>query len=416
MHRSKSIEMIFVLVLALGLVLSSCAAPATPTAAPATEAPPAQEAPTEAVAAVPTEAPTEAVVVVSTAATSEVPAASAENFKVAFIYPSPIGDMGWTYSHDQARKIVEEELGVQTAYAENIAEGSPDAERVIRDFAQKGYNAIFACSFGYLDAMANAAKDYPNVNFLALSGYIIEENLGNYVGRNYQARYLSGIVAGMMTETNLLGYVAGVPIPDVIVEINSFTMGARSVNPDVKVLVVWTNSWYDPVKEAEAANALLEQGADILTYHANTASTLTAAAEKGKLGIGYPTDMSKAAPEAVLTSTSVFWEAYYVDAVKRMLEGVWQGESIYWGIEHDMVGLAPYNDLVTQDVKDAVDKSTQAFKDGSFEVWWGPIYGQNGELSIPEGKKLTDEEIRQIDWFVLGVEGTAPGTPPVVTQ
>jgi basic membrane protein A len=177
---------------------------------------------------------------------------------------------------------------------------------------------------------------------------------------------------------------------------------------------VWTDSWYDPVKETEAANALLEQGADILTYHANTASTLTAAAEKGKYGIGYPTDMGKVAPESVLTSTNIFWESYYVDAVKRMLEGTWKGESIYWGIEHGMVGLAPYNDKVPQNVKDAVDASIQTFKDGSFEVWWGPIYGQGGKLAIPEGKKLTDEEIRSIDWFVDGVEGTAPNNPPVI--
>jgi basic membrane protein A len=398
MHHARSIKLIFPLIVVLSLILSACAPKAT-------EAPVVQENPTEEVVVVQTAAPEE-----TEAATTD----AAANFKVAFIYSSPIGDMGWTYGHDQARQILEKELGVETAYAENVAEGSADAERVIRDFAEKGYNAIFACSFGYLDAMANAAKDYPDTNFLALSGYQVADNLGNYVGRNYQARYLSGIVAGLMTETDLLGYVAGVPIPDVIVEINSFTMGARSVNPDVKVRVVWTDSWYDPVKETEAANALLEQGADILTYHANTASTLTAAAEKGKYGIGYPTDMSKVAPETVLTSTNIFWESYYVDAVKRMLEGTWKGESIYWGIEHNMVGLAPYNDKVPQSVKDAVDASIQSFKDGTFEVWWGPIYGQGGKLAIPEGKKLTDEEIRSIDWFVDGVEGTAPNTPPVV--
>lgn len=391
MFRSKSVWVFLALIVALGITLSACGAPAAP-------------APTTAPAVAPTTAPA--------AAPTTAPAAAKPKFKVAFIYSSPIGDMGWTYSHDQARKKVEAELGVETAYAENIAEGSPDAERVIRDFAQKGYNAIFACSFGYLDAMANAAKDYPKVYFSSLSGYKTADNLGNYTGRNYQARYLSGIVAGMMTKTNLIGYVAGMPIPDVIVEINSFTMGVLSVNPKAKVRVVWTNSWYDPVKETDGANALLDAGADILTYHANDEAVLKAAAAKGKFGIGYPADMNKAAPDYVLTSTEIVYANYYIPAIKEMMAGNWTDKSIYWGVKEGMVDLAPFNKAVPQNVKDAVDAKMKAFADGSFEVWWGPIKGQNGEASIPAGKKLTDQEIRSIDWFIQGVEGTSPGKAP----
>ncbi len=395
MFRTKSGWAFLALLVALGVVLVACGSPAA--SAPTSAVQPAAAAPTTAPAAQPTTAS----------------ASNKAKFKVAFIYPSPIGDMGWSYNHDQARKKTEAALGIETAYAENVIEGSPDAERVIRDFAQKGYNAIFACSFGYLDAMVSAAKDYPNVYFSSLSGYKTAPNLGAYTAREYQARYLTGIVAGMMTKGNLIGYVAGVQIPDVVVEINSFTLGVRSVNPNAKVRVVWTNSWYDPAKETDGANALLDAGADILTYHANTASTLTAAAARGKFGIGYPTDMSKAAPDYVLTSADSFYENYYIPTIKQMMAGTWKGESVYWGIKEGLVGLSPYNKAVPQNVKDAVEAKRKQFADGSFEVWWGPITGQNGEASIPASKKLTDEEIRSIDWFVQGVEGTANGKPPV---
>ena len=403
-HRSKSIGLLFALLLTLSLILSSCASPATPVASVATEASQPQVEPTVApIAATAQEMPT------------EVPTMVPEvKFKAAFIYSSPIGDMGWSYSIDQTRQLVEKELGIETAYVENVKEGSPDAERIIRDFAQKGYNAIFACSGGYKDAMENAAKDFPNTYFAAASGYVATENLGHYVGRTYQARYLAGMVAALMTKTNKLGYVGGMQTADVIVGINAFTLGALSVNPDVKVHVVWVDSWYDPVKEADAANALLEQGADVLTYHANSTSTIKSAAAAGKYAIGYPSDMTSVAPEAVLTSSMYTWEGYFIPIIKEMMAGKWVDKEVYWGIEHGMVGLGPYNDVVPQNVRDQVDAISAKFVDGTFEVWWGPIYGQNGELSIAEGTKLGPKEIRSIDWFVQGVEGTAPGKPPVV--
>ncbi|WP_079932703.1 BMP family ABC transporter substrate-binding protein [Carboxydocella sp. ULO1] len=331
-----------------------------------------------------------------------------DKLKVAFIYVGPVGDAGWTYAHDQGRKYLEQQLpNVETTYIESVPEGA-DAERVITELAEKGNKIIFATSFGYMDAMLKVAQKYPDVVFLHCSGYKTAPNMGTYFGRMYQARYLTGIVAGKMTKSNTIGYVAAFPIPEVIRGINAFTLGVRSVNPNAKVKVVWTNTWYDPAKEKDAAKSLLDAGADVIAQHQDTPGPQQAAQEKGVYSIGYNSDMSAYAPKAVLTSAVWNWGPYYVNTVKAVMEGKWKSEQ-YWGPMSDgIVNLAPYGPMVPAEVKDLVEKKKQEILSGSWDVFTGPIKDQNGQVRVPAGSKMTDEQMLSFDWFVEGVEGTIP--------
>lgn len=325
--------------------------------------------------------------------------------KVAFIYVGPVGDAGYTYAHDLGRQYLEEQLDVETTYVESVPEGA-DSERVLTQLAEEGNKVIFATSFGYMDPVINVAQKYPDVVFLHCSGYKTAENAGTYFGRIYQPRYLSGIAAGYKTESNIIGYVAAFPIPEVIRGINAFTLGVRSVNPDAKVRVVWTNTWYDPAAEKDAAISLLEAGADVIAQHQDTPGPQQAAQEKGAFSVGYNTDMREFAPDAYLTSPVWNWGPYYVDAVKAVMDGTWKSDQYWGGMEDNVVALAPLTDLVDGEAKKAIEEKKQEIIDGTFKVFQGPIKDQKGELRVNEGEEMTDTAMLEFDWFVEGVEGT----------
>ncbi len=333
-------------------------------------------------------------------------AAKAEPYKVAFVYIGPPGDLGWTHEHDQGRKAVEAEFGdkVKTVYIENVPEG-PDATRIIRQYAQEGYDMIFATSFGYMDPMVEVAKEFPKVKFEHCSGYKTSENMSTYFGRIYQPRYLSGIVAGKMTKSNIIGYAAAFPIPEVVRGINAFTLGARSVNPKVQVRVVWTNTWYDPVKEREAAVALLDAGADIIAQHQDTVEPQKAAKERGKLSIGYDSDMRAFVGDTVLTSPVWNWGSYYKDTIGKAMAGTWTTHQYWEGLKAGVVRLADMSPLVPQDVKDLVKAAEQKILDGTWDVFYGPIKDNTGAVKVAAGAKMTDGEMLSFDWFVEGVVG-----------
>lgn len=326
-----------------------------------------------------------------------------EDLTVGFIYVGPAGDGGWSDSHDYGRQAVEEELGVKTIYKENVPD--LEVEKVMRDMIDQGAKVIFATSYGYMDYVEKVAKEYPDVKFLHASGVKSADNFINYFGRMYQARYLAGIVAGMKTETNKIGYVGAYEIPEVIRGINAFTLGVRSVNPDADVIVRWTHTWYDPALEKEAAIALLDEGADVITQHQDTAGPQQAAEERGAYSIGYHTDMSNVAPEANMTSAIWNWKPYYIDQVKAVMEGAWEANNYWGGLEDGIVALSPLTEKAPEDAQAKVDEATAAIKDGSLEVFEGPIKDQNGEIKVEEGVVLTDEELLGMMWFVEGVVG-----------
>lgn len=331
--------------------------------------------------------------------------AIAKDMKVGFVYVSPVGDAGYSYAHDLGRQAVEAMDGVTTSYVEAVKEG-PDSERVILNMARKGFDVIFATSFGYMDPMLKVAKKFPKVAFLHCSGFKMSENMGNYFGKIYQARYLSGIVAGKMTKSNVIGYVAAFPIPEVIRGINAFTLGAQSVNPEVTVRVVWTKTWYDPATEKEAAKSLLDVGADIIAQHQDSPGPQEAAEEKGVYSIGYNSDMSSFAPKAHLTAPVWNWGPYYTQVVDQVRKGTWKAESAWPGLAEGIVDLAPFGPMVPQDVQNMVQEEKKAIAEGKKKVFTGPVADQAGKVRIAEGKTAADGELLGMTWFVKGVVGT----------
>jgi basic membrane protein A len=330
---------------------------------------------------------------------------SEKKMKVGFVYVSPIGDAGYSYAHDQGRKAVAAMPGVTTSYVEAVAEG-PDSERVMLNMARDNYDVIFATSFGYMDPMLKVAKQFPKVVFMHCSGYKTAPNMGNYFGRIYQARYLTGIVAGSMTKSKVLGYVAAFPIPEVIRGINAFTLGAQSVNPDITVRVVWTKTWYDPVTEKEAAKSLLDVGADVIAQHQDSPGPQEAAEEKGVYSIGYNSDMSAFAPKAHLTAAIWNWGPYYVKKVEEVRNGTWKTGSEWPGLDQGIVDLAPFGPMVPQDVQDKVNGLKKEIAAGTKKVFVGPIADQDGNVKFADGVAATDPELLSMNWFVKGVVGT----------
>jgi len=329
-----------------------------------------------------------------------------DKLNVAFMYVGPVGDAGWTYAHDQGREYLKENLDYVVAddYVENVAEGA-EAATVLTQLAEKGNDVIFSTSFGFMDYTIDVAQKYPDKIFLHCSGYKTADNVGTYFGRMYQARFLTGLVAGSSTESNLIGYVAAFPIPEVIRGINAFTLGVKEANPDAEVKVVWTNTWYDPSKEKDAAKALLDSGADVIAQHQDTPGPMQAAQEAGAYGVGYNTDMSKFAPEAVLTSAVWNWGPYYVDVVEAIKNGTWEPNQ-YWGSMADgIVDIAPYGPMVEEDTKELVKQWRDKIESGEWDVFYGPLKNQDGEVKVEEGQKMTDDEILNMDWFVEDVKG-----------
>jgi simple sugar transport system substrate-binding protein len=329
--------------------------------------------------------------------------------RIGFVYVSPIGDAGWTFQHDQARKEMEKALAgkVETKYVENVPEGA-DSERVIRELASAGNKLIFTTSFGYMNPTIKVAQQFPDTMFEHATGYKTAKNVGVYNARFYEGRYLCGIVAGRMTKSNVAGYVAAFPIPEVVQGIDAFVLGMRSVNPKAELKVIWTSSWYDPAREREAANALVAQGADVLTHHTDSTAVVQVAEEKSKYAIAYHSDMSKYGPHAQLTASTHQWGAFYVKTAQEALAGTWKPTSIWGGIKEGMVKLAPLNPVVPKDVADLVAAKTADIAAGRFHPFTGPIKDSGGKERLAAGKVMSDDALQKLDWYVEGVQGSLP--------
>ena len=331
---------------------------------------------------------------------------SAEDIKVGFLYVGPVGDEGYSYAHDQGRLALEETLGVETVYVENVPEDA-EAETAMRNLIDQGCNVIYATSFGHMDWTAKVAADHPEVYFGHATGYTKLDNMSNYMGRIYEPRYLSGVAAGMNTETNKIGYVAAMPIPEVIRGINAFALGVKSVNPEAVVEVKWTNTWYDPSIEKSVAVDLINGGADVIAQHCDTTGPQIAANEAGVLAVGYNAATKNVAPEAYITAPLFNWGAYYIADVQAIVDGTWESRAFYEGLNSEIVSLDEINvDVVAEGTVEAVEAAEAAIRDGSLYVFDGPIVDNEGTERVAEGAAMTDEEILSFGFFVDNIVGT----------
>lgn len=335
----------------------------------------------------------------------------AEQLKVGFIYVGPVGDAGWTFAHDNGRKHIEQKFGdkIKTSFVEKVPEGA-DAERVIRDLVAQGHKLIFATSFGFGDAMEKVAKDHPDVKFEHATGYKTSTNLRVYEAKFYEDAYLAGVVAGTMTKTNTIGFVASFPIPEVLRNINAFTLGARSVNPKVNTKVVWVNTWFDPPKESEAAQALINQRADVLLQNTDSTAVLQTAEKNGKFAFGWDSDMSAFATKAHLGSAVVNWGPYYEKAVNDVLAGTWKTADTKWGTKEGANDLIKINDVVPETAKKRVDEIKAGLKAGTFSVFKGPIKDNSGKTVLEKDVAADDTWKGKINFYVEGVEGKVPSS------
>jgi basic membrane protein A len=331
-----------------------------------------------------------------------------EPIKVGFLYIGPPGDAGWTFQHDQARKYVEEQLpNAQTTFLDSVPEANSGP--AIDQLVAAGNKVIFATSFGYGDTVIQKAQQYPDVRFEHATGFQRADNVSTYFVQHWEPSFLLGMIAGRMTKTNHLGYVGSFPIPEVIRDINSFTLGAQSVNPDVKVQVVLIATWFDPPKEKQAAKSLIDAGADVLFGIEDSPSVLEEAAANNVYAATWNSDMSRFGPSAFLSAVELDWGKHYVDRVKAVLDGTWKSED-YWGtLAEGTVKLAPYGESVPQEVRDEVDQKLAGFKDGSFKPFVGPIKDQSGKVRIADGQQMKFADFVTWDWFVQGVQGKLPG-------
>jgi basic membrane protein A and related proteins len=336
-------------------------------------------------------------------------APKAEPLKIAFAYVGPVGDGGWTFAHDNARKALEAEFGdkIVTSFVEGVPEG-PDAERVIRDMATQGNKLVFGTTFGYMEPMLKVAPDFKDVKFEHATGYKTAENMRTYDSRTYEGAYMAGVIAGSMTKTNTLGVVASIPIPEVIRNINSFTLGAQSVNPKVKTKVVWVNGWFDPPKETEAATSLINGGADVLMQNTDSPAVLKTAEEKGKRAFGWDSDMTAYGPKAHLGSAVINWAPYYKKAVKDALEGTWATGGVWWGHKEGAIDMVSIAEDVPAETKAKIDTIKAGLKDGSFSIWKGPIMDQAGKEVLAKDVVADDKFLGGVKFYVKGVEGKVP--------
>jgi basic membrane protein A len=334
--------------------------------------------------------------------------AKPEPLKIAFAYVGPVGDGGWTFAHDNGRKAVEKEFGdkVVTSFVEKVPE-SADAERVIRDMAGQGNKLIFGTTFGYMEPMLKVAADSKDVKFEHATGYKTAENLRTYDSRTYEGAYMAGVIAGKMTKTNTLGVVGSMPIPEVIRNINSFTLGAQSVNPKIKTKVVWVNEWFNPPKETEAATALINGGADVLFQNTDSSAVLQTAEKMGKRAFGWDSDMTAYGPKAHLGSAIINWGPYYIKATWDALEGKWTGQA-WWGVKEGAIDMVSVAADVPDETKKKVDEIKAGLKDGSFVIWKGPIVGQDGKEVLAKDAVADDKFLGGVNFYVKGVEGKVP--------
>ena len=340
------------------------------------------------------------------------PAPKPEPLKIAFAYVGPVGDGGWTFAHDNGRKAVEKEFGdkVVTSFVEKVPE-SADAERVLRDMVAQGNKLIFGTTFGYMEPMLKVAADNKDVKFEHATGYKTAENLRTYDSRTYEGAYMAGVIAGKMTKTNTLGVVGSIPIPEVVRNINSFTLGAQSINPKVKVKVVWVNEWFAPPKETEAATSLINGGADVLMQNTDSSAVLQTAEKMGKRAFGWDSDMTAYGPKAHLGSAVINWAPYYISTVREVLENKWKTSptKIWWGVKEGAIDFVSVAADVPDDAKQQLEKVKAGLKDGSFAIWKGPLVDNTGKEVLAKDKVADDEFLGGINFYVKGVEGKVPG-------
>ncbi len=338
------------------------------------------------------------------------PAPKAEPLKIAFAYVGPVGDGGWTFAHDNGRKAVEKEFGdkIVTSYVEKVPE-SADAERVIRDMAAQGNKLIFGTTFGYMEPMLKVAGDTKDVKFEHATGYKTAENMRTYDSRTYEGAYMAGVIAGKMTKSNTLGVVASIPIPEVVRNINAFTLGAQSVNPKVKTKVVWVNEWFNPPKETEAATALINGGADVLMQNTDSSAVLQTAEKMNKRAFGWDSDMSSYGPKAHLGSAVINWGPYYIKSVRDALEGKWATGSSWWGVKEGAIDMVSVAADVPDETKKKLEEVKAGLKDGTFVIWKGPITDNTGKEFLAKDAVADDKTLGGINFYVKGVEGKVPG-------
>ncbi|TCS97083.1 nucleoside-binding protein [Tepidimonas ignava] len=332
-----------------------------------------------------------------------------EPLKAAWVYVGPVGDAGWSFAHDLGRKAVEAHFGdkVQTSFVESVPEGA-DAERVIRDLAAQGNKIIFATSFGYMEPMLKVAQEFPDVKFEHATGYKTAPNMRIYDASFYQDAYMAGIIAAHMTKTGTLGFVGSFPIPEVLRNINAYALGAQSVKPNIKLKVVWVNTWFDPPKETEAAQSLINQGADVLLQNTDSTAVLQTAEKNGKYAFGWDSDMSSFGPKAHLASAVVNWGPYYIQAVQEVLDGTWQTKRTVWGVKEGLNDLIKIADVVPEEAKKKVEEVKAGLKSGEFEVFTGPIVDNTGKEVLAKGVKADQDWKDKVNFFVKGVEGKVP--------
>ncbi|WP_038484243.1 BMP family ABC transporter substrate-binding protein [Collimonas arenae] len=337
--------------------------------------------------------------------------AKADPLKVAFVYIGPVGDAGWTFAHDKGRKAVDEKFGdkVKTTFVENVPESAADAERVFRQLAVDGNKLIFGTSFGYMEAMLKVAKEFPDVKFEHATGFKTADNLAQYDVRTYEGAYLAGVVAGKISKSGKLGVVGSVPIPEVIRNIDAFTLGARSVNPKATTRVVWVNKWFDPGKEREAATTLIGQGVDVLMQNTDSAAVVQTAQEKGVAAFGWDSDMTSFGAKAHQAASMINWGVYYDKRVGQVLDGTWKTDTSWLGLKDDGIDLGAFNPSLPDDVKALVAERKKAIIDGSAPIWKGPVIDNTGKEQVAKDAVADDAFLHGIKFYVQGVEGKVPG-------
>jgi simple sugar transport system substrate-binding protein len=335
-------------------------------------------------------------------------AVAADPLKVGFVYIGPIGDHGWTYQHEQGRKYMVEQLGdkVDANFVENVPEGA-DAERVIRNMAKGGYDLIFTTSFGYMNPTLKVAKQSPKVTFEHATGYKQSTNVGTYLSRSYEGRYVGGFLAAKMTKTKKIGYVASFPIPEVIRDINAIQLALDKYNPGTEIKVVWVNSWFDPGKEADAANALIDQGVDVVFQHTDSPAPIQAAERRGVFSVGYASDMAHFGPKAVLTSIVNDWGPHYTQSAQAVMDGTWKSEDFWGGLAEDTISL-PISDLVPAEVKTEAEAIISSIRSGEFHPFTGPIKDQSGTVRIAEGQTASNGDLASMNYYVEGIKADIP--------
>jgi len=344
------------------------------------------------------------------AAATALPVSAADKLKVGFIYVGPVGDFGWTYQHEVGRQTIVKEFGdkIETTYLENVSEG-PDSERSIEQLARTGHQLIFTTSFGFMDPTVKVAKKYPKIDFEHATGYKRAENLGIYSGRFYEGRYIQGIIAAKMSKSGVLGYIGSFPIPEVISGINATMLGAQTVNPNIKIKIIWVNTWFDPGKEADAAKALADQGADIIMQHTDSPAAMQVAAQRGIYAFGQDSDMIKFGPKTQLTAIINNWAPYYVRQVKAKLDGKWKAEDTWDGLKEKMVMMAPYTNM-PDDVKKMAEDTEAAIIAGTLHPFKCPVLGQDGKpVECKGGANLDAGQILGMNFYVKGIDDKFPG-------